>query len=375
LDSLALLLPPLALPRVAIVVLLLREKRLKSLAQTIGRGYLNRHAHAAVGRDNVMSPKRINSLAVAAKAPERVKDLYLLDLRTRTFPDVILSMHNLEQLSIGPGKFASLPEGIGELVKLRHLSLGGIPLGKLPSGIGKLGRLEHLFLEGDELTELPESLGRLAKLRFLSLESNRLTSIPASFVGLESLQELHLAHNKLSEIPACVGGMQSLEHLEATFNPLKRVDPKIGRCKKLKHLSLGESLRELPSQVAELERLEEVILGGNAFEAIPEPLLACASLLQLYMPKNRVSSLRSIGATRSRLQVLGLSRNPLRSLEGVESLRELRELDIRQDAIASLAPLESLPKLARITLSTDAVGRDEVARFRRARPKVKIADG
>jgi Leucine-rich repeat (LRR) protein len=90
------------------------------------------------------------------------------------------------------------PEEILAIDGLVNLSLSGMQMGAVPASIGNIGTLKVLDLTGNKLTELPERIGELAILERLILRNNELTSLPGSLSQCAALKMIDLRGNPIS---------------------------------------------------------------------------------------------------------------------------------------------------------------------------------
>eukprot|EP00940_MAST-03C_sp_MAST-3C-sp2_P001451 g1451.t1 len=108
----------------------------------------------------------------------------------------------------------------------------------------------------------------------------------------------------------------------------------------LRSLALKEcTLYHVPSSVSSLRMLKSLSLSNNSLETVPAAVFdMCVSLESLVLNDNRISVLPSVERL-SRLRLLWLSSNRLRSLpHGVESLSHLSDICVNDNL------LETLPK-------------------------------
>lgn len=107
-------------------------------------------------------------------------------------------------------------------------------------------------------------------------------------------------------------------------------------------------LTALPSSYAKLTGLTNLVLSGNAFSAVPEPVFSMASLQWLWLSNNRISVLpvERLESLR-KLQSLHVNDNLLTTID-VLLPDSLLELDISNNAISALPLHFSIPNGAEV---------------------------
>jgi Leucine-rich repeat (LRR) protein len=260
----------------------------------------------------------------------------------------------------------SIPAELGRISGLEILDLAYNGLtGEIPRGLGRLGLLRVLSLEHNALTGVSTGLGRLASLTTLDLSFNPIAELPDDLARLERLRSLRLRDGLLPEIPAAVLALRSLETLDLSGNPMAQnpgagLSEEIGDLERLVRLSCdGCGLTgPVPAGIARLSRLDELDLGNNAFDSLPD-LGALQRLRVLRLAWNRLESDIPDVAGLSSLETLDLSGNPFTPGPVPESwrgLQRLRELELRGTGRTGEIPawLPELDRLAWLDLAENA---------------------
>jgi len=113
-----------------------------------------------------------------------------------SFPECILKLNNLDELTIFNNVLESIPESIGNLQSLRHLDLSHNKLKSVPKNIGLLKSLEWLDLSSNFITSIPLSIGKLRKIRYLDVRDNPLKFASKVFIWIME----HCVMNTLNRI-------------------------------------------------------------------------------------------------------------------------------------------------------------------------------
>uniref|UniRef100_A0A8C5I2R8 Protein scribble homolog n=1 Tax=Gouania willdenowi TaxID=441366 RepID=A0A8C5I2R8_GOUWI len=271
-----------------------------------------------------------------------------------------------------------------ESVDKRHCNLQTVP-----DEIYRYSRsLEELLLDANQLKELPKPFFRLLNLRKLGLSDNVIQRLPPEVANFMQLVELDISRNDIPEIPESIKFCRALEIADFSGNPLSRLPDGFTQLRTLAHLALNDvSLQTLPSDIGKyvhthngfqlkkkkkslsfLVKLEQLDLGSNELEVLPDTLGALPNLRELWLDRNQLSSLPPELGNLRRLVCLDVSENRLEELPSeLNGLLALTDLLLTQnlleaipDSIGCLKQL-SIMKVDqnRLTHLTDSVGECE----------------
>ena len=192
---------------------------------------------------------------------------------TGSIPPQLGNLANLARMNLADNQISgSIPTELGNLSNLTSLDLSrNKVIGPIPSELGTLSLLEHMLFEENGLTgSIPSELGELANLASLNLASNQLTGrIPPELGDLANLTSLNLANNQLTgPLPVTLGSLSSLERLDLSANAFSGPVPReFGNLSLLTSLIIANNpdlSGRLPSNIADLNRLEMLMAGGTA---------------------------------------------------------------------------------------------------------------
>ncbi|GLJ38796.1 hypothetical protein SUGI_0790870, partial [Cryptomeria japonica] len=246
--------------------------------------------------------------------------------------------------------FLKFPGSIGCLKHLKKISVAA-SMDSLPEGFCLLESLEHLQLSVfDKLTLLPREFGLLTNLRHLDLsDCRKLRMLPDSFKQLINLQYIDLSGCEeltlTSENNYILENMTKLETLN--FSKCKKVQnlPRdITKQLSLRYLyAKGTSLRELPSNIGELSKLEVLEIGsdlGSDFISFLSLNISCDQLKTLPESMGDLSSLTSLTIPCNQLKTLPESIGDLSSLTSLTiACSELKTLPQSMGDLSSLTSL------------------------------------
>lgn len=153
--------------------------------------------------------------------------------------------------------FVSRPNGI-------YLKLRGLDLETIPEWIYEIKNLRYLDLSFNKIEELDDRINEL-DLYYINLGRNNLKSIPNCLQDT-GLKRLDIHSNKLGNINI---DMPKLLHLNMSNCGITKF-PQINS-PKLMYLSLYlNKLKIIPNEICKLNNLQELLLGFNMIEHIPE---------------------------------------------------------------------------------------------------------
>uniref|UniRef100_A0A4W5NLJ0 Protein scribble homolog n=1 Tax=Hucho hucho TaxID=62062 RepID=A0A4W5NLJ0_9TELE len=256
-----------------------------------------------------------------------------------------------------------------ESVDKRHCNLQNVP-----DEIFRYSRsLEELLLDANQLRDLPKPFFRLLNLRKLGLSDNEIQRLPPEVANFMQLVELDISRNDIPEIPESIKFCKALEIADFSGNPLSRLPDGFTQLRGLAHLALNDvSLQTLPNDIGKslsfLVKLEQLDLGSNELEVLPDTLGALPKLRELWLDRNQLSSLPPELGNLRRLVCLDMSENRLEELpselSGLLALTDLllthNLLEVVPDSIGSLKQLSILKvDQNRLTHLSDSIGECE----------------
>jgi len=188
-----------------------------------------------------------------------------------------------------------------------------------------------LHFKGKDINPTEEQLEEVAKMVFLDISGNK---------DIKSLKPV--AQLPLLEVIRCNGsGIESIEGVEGLIN-LRQID-----------CSDNDNISSLVP-LSELTNIEEVKCGNTMVKSLL-PLRSLVNLQKLDLHYTTVVDLRILKDLK-KLETLDVSENvSLYSLDGVNYMGELRDLNCSKTNIDDLTPLAGLNKLERVDCSETRV--------------------
>ena len=242
-------------------------------------------------------------------------------------------------------------------------------LTEAPAEIASFAALRYLSLVGHKLTALCPPLSQLQTLTAVNLSRNALLTVPLELLTLLHLSQLELAHNLLTVAPAELCHLP-LQLLDLSGNRIASVPPDLLCLSTLTALSLEGNLIQMlpdivdPSALAPLTALD---LSGNLLVSLPEYILCIPTLSHLSVSRNKLTSLPTPSAAAPTapsdqqpqplmLRSLELADNALTELPAaVLLMTRLVILDLARNKLRSL-PEQLSASLTAIDVSSNRFG-------------------
>lgn len=263
--------------------------------------------------ENVLPPDLRPSADSIAAIPQSVEALTEFLKLVNDYQLVIL----LQEHFIPPAKdFQGIREDLHQWIQdsantntVIHITCENKGLMFLPPEIDQFSRLESLNLAGNKLTTFPTNIGNLKNLRHLDVSRNLISSLPPEIGQLTNLQTFRLqSQNTMQE-----GGIASWFWGIVTRTSGETVERR--------------NLRILPKELSQLENLTELDISDNQVERLPEGFSSLKQLRRLYLQKNSLAALAALKGLPG-LRELDVSENTDISLQGVETLTQLTQLNV-----------------------------------------------
>ncbi len=265
---------------------------------------------------------KISSLPDSMKNLKNLKSVTLESSYFNKIPLLIGQLKNLEEfkfsLSYDYTEITILPENLKNLKNLKKFSTGHSKLENIPDWIGEFYLLEDFYIKyNDEFVKkLPESFKNLKNLKsfpwsaqwledfpqlwqwigqghFPNLESisfpDSITELPNEIKKLKKLKSLSNGYRdgKLKKIPDWIDELENLKYLKLICSDIKEIPEQVGNLTKLEDLILCTSAKEIPSTFCNLKNLKDFNCGYYSpcikrFRKIPKCFLELPNLEDSY---------------------------------------------------------------------------------------------
>ena len=203
-----------------------------------------------------------------------------------------------------------------------------------------------------------ENISHLRNLTVLDLSFNKIRSTePLAACPFEYLENLYLSSNKIVDVEG-IFHLTQLKMLELGSNRIRAIPEQVSSLVNLKELWLGKNKitsMSLPS----LPALRHLSLQNNRLESWePSFFHNLTGLTHLYVGHNNLPDLPDEFALLTDLVEVDLVRNAITQIKPIPELRKLQELwmnDNKIEDLAQIANLASFPSLKTIYLERNPI--------------------
>ncbi|KAI0483383.1 protein phosphatase 2C [Xylariaceae sp. FL0804] len=216
---------------------------------------------------------------------------------------------------------------------------------------GRAAKFNHVDLSGRNLVTIPITLySKTADIISLNLSRNLSLDLPRDFIqACPQLRDIKYANNEARKLPISIGRAGRLTYLDISNNRLEELEhAELGRLTGLLKLTLSNNrLNHLPQDFGAFKALRTLNLSSNFLDKFPSFLCNLESLVDLDVSFNSIASLPDdIGKLRN-LEKFVMTNNRLSgSLPStLNKLVNLRELDLKYNALTAVNIISELPKL------------------------------
>ncbi|KAI1756579.1 protein phosphatase 2C [Xylaria castorea] len=237
---------------------------------------------------------------------------------------------------------------------------------------GRAAKFNHVNLSGRNLITIPITLySKTNEIISLNLSRNLSLDLPRDFIqACPSLRDIKYASNEARKLPISISRATRLTLLDVSNNRLEEVEhADLARLTGILRLTLANNrLKSLPQDFGSFRSLRVLNLSSNFLDKFPVAICTLESLVNLDVSFNAVASLpEEIGNLRS-LEKFVITNNRLaRSLPSTFGrLANLRELDLKFNALTSIDVISELPKLEVLTADHNMISQF-VGSFERVR--------
>ncbi|KAI1496585.1 protein phosphatase 2C [Biscogniauxia marginata] len=263
--------------------------------------------------------------------------------RTAKFNHVDLSGRNLITIPI------TLYSKTSEIISLnlsRNLSLD------LPRDfIQACPHLRDIKYANNEARKLPISIGRASRLTYLDVSNNRLEELEHADLGrLTGLLKLNLANNRLNHLPQDFGAFKALRSLNISSNFLDKFPSFLCELEGLVDIDASfNSIGILPDEIGQLRNLEKFVMTNNRLAgSLPPTFSQLINLRELDLKYNALTAIDVISEL-PKLEILSADHNMISQFIG--SFERVRSLKLNSNPITKFQIVSPVPTLKMLNLS------------------------
>ncbi|XP_059072545.1 disease resistance protein RPV1 isoform X2 [Cryptomeria japonica] len=269
-------------------------------------------------------------------------------------PEEFCNLQSLEWLKLSYcSRLSSLPSRLGDLINLRYLDLEELKkLQTLPDSFKQLRHLQHLNLKGcRKLTLRSDMLESIVNLEYLNFEEcEKMEQLPNQITHQVCLRELKAMHTSIREVPSDIGELRKLEVLEIGSRFLASLPSSLGNLSSLTRLILRKCgmFNCLPNFSGPLNMLKWISIYSTSVSTISISGDSCPSLEHIVLDNNNhLVDIQSLPTSVRRLQVSDCK--TLKKATGLGGLANLQLLSIVRcpelNELPSFADFHSLKEI------------------------------
>ncbi|MCR8660125.1 leucine-rich repeat domain-containing protein [Paenibacillus endoradicis] len=167
--------------------------------------------------------------------------------------------HRTDWLYISGHGLTTLPEKIQYLTELRDLEIFEQDLYRLPEALFELSKLERLKIMTADLESIPASISKLKNLKELSIQCAS-SDRPAPRFRVKPKEEI-----SLNCIPSEIGELEQLEQLTIQYTSIHELPPELEKLKHLRILNLEICMiNKKPNFLNNMKQLEYINVSQNS---------------------------------------------------------------------------------------------------------------
>jgi hypothetical protein len=157
-------------------------------------------------------PLELMNLPDCMRRIEGMVSLYVAYSVMKMIPQVLLSLTNLQRLTLRSNHLQELDLGITALIHLRDIQVSHGCLSTFPSHLCDMVALRKISLEENCIIEIPNEIEKFgSRLEFLNMKNNLITELPLGLTrvrqarGSSEDSRLDFTCNPFTHIPSAIG--------------------------------------------------------------------------------------------------------------------------------------------------------------------------
>ncbi|OBT52235.1 hypothetical protein VE04_07934 [Pseudogymnoascus sp. 24MN13] len=228
-------------------------------------------------------------------------------------------------------------------------------------GLNKSQKFSHVDLSGRNLITIPIVLySKATEIISLNLSRNLSLGLPKDFIqSCINLRDIKYVNNEAHKLPQSLGRASRLTILDVSNNRLEQLEhAELDRLAGLISLKLANNrLTHLPPYFAIFKQLRTLNVSSNFLESFPEFLCDLPGLVDLDMSFNAVDKLPNAIGRLTNLERFVITNNRLSGSlpDTFSQLCDLKEVDVRYNALSSIDVIAALPMVEQISADHNSV--------------------
>jgi adenylate cyclase len=229
------------------------------------------------------------------------------------------------------------------------------------TGVSRVQKYSHVDLSGRNLITIPIALySKASEIISLNLSRNLSLDLPKDFIqSCMNLRDIKFINNESWKLPPSLSRASRLTMLDVSNNRLEGLEhAELSRLQGLISLKLANNrLKDLPPYFGGFKAMRTLNVSSNFLTSFPKFLCELTGLVDVDMSFNSIGGLpREIGNLRN-LERFVITNNRLAGAlpDTFSELSNLKEVDVRYNALSSIDILAQLPKVEQISADHNSV--------------------
>ncbi|CZT02953.1 hypothetical protein WAI453_012178 [Rhynchosporium graminicola] len=228
-------------------------------------------------------------------------------------------------------------------------------------GISRVQKYSHVDLSGKNLITIPISLySKASEIISLNLSRNLSLDLPKDFIqSCQNLRDIKFINNEAWKLPPGLSRANRLTILDVSNNRLEQLEhAELSRLQGLISLKLANNrLGSLPSYFGGFKSMRTLNLSSNFLDSFPEFLCELEGLVDIDMSFNSIASLPDDIDKLKNLERFVITNNRLNGSlpANFGELLNMKEVDVRYNALSSIDVIAKLPKVEQISADHNSV--------------------
>lgn len=228
-------------------------------------------------------------------------------------------------------------------------------------GVSRVQKYSHVDMSGRNLITIPIALySKASEIISLNLSRNLSLDLPKDFIqSCQNLRDIKYTNNEAWKLPPSLSRASRLTILDVSNNRLEQLEhAELNRLHGLISLKLANNrLRSLPPYFDQFKSMRTLNISSNFLNSFPKFLCDLEGLVDIDMSFNGIASIPNEIGQLKNLERFVITNNRLAgSLPGTFSeLLNLKEVDVRYNALTSIDVIATLPKVEQISADHNSV--------------------
>ncbi|CZR50471.1 probable adenylate cyclase [Phialocephala subalpina] len=228
-------------------------------------------------------------------------------------------------------------------------------------GVSRVQKYSHVDLSGRNLITIPIALySKASEIISLNLSRNLSLDLPKDFIqSCMNLRDIKFINNEAWKLPPSLSRANRLTILDVSNNRLEQLEhAELSRLQGLISLKLANNrLRSLPNYFGCFKSMRTLNISSNFLDSFPKFLCDLDGLVDIDMSFNGIASLPAEIGQLKNLERFVITNNRLSGKlpDTFEKLINLKEVDVRYNALSSIDVIASLPKVEQISADHNSV--------------------